>query len=75
MAEQFIPFSKASIGEEEEQSVIDVLRSGWLTSGPRTAAFEQKFRAYTGSSHALAVNSCTTGLHLALAALDLRPGD
>jgi len=71
----FIPFSRPSIGEEEINEVVATLRSGWLTSGPRTAQFEHDFRAYVGAEAALAVNSCTAGLHLALAALNIRPGD
>ncbi len=71
----FIPFHFPSIGEEEINEVTAALRSGWLTTGPRTAQFEQEFRAYVGSPHALAVNSCTAGLHLALAALRIGPGD
>ena len=54
---------------------METLRSGWLTTGERTARFEQDFKAYTGAQHALAVNSCTAGLHLALAAPDIGPGD
>jgi dTDP-4-amino-4,6-dideoxygalactose transaminase len=76
MAERkFIPFHVPSIGEEEISEVGATLRSGWLTSGERTARFESEFQAYTGARHALAVNSCTAGLHLALAALDIGPGD
>ena len=71
----FIPFHFPSIGEEEINEVTAALRSGWLTTGPRTAQFEQEFRTYVGSPHALAVNSCTAGLHLALAALRIGPGD
>ncbi len=71
----FIPFNRPSIGEEEINEVIATLRSGWLTTGPRTAQFEHEFRAYVGAPHALAVNSCTAGLHLALAALKIGPGD
>ena len=71
----FIPFHVPSIGEEEIAEVADTLRSGWLTSGERTARFESHFRAYTGARHALAVNSCTAGLHLALAAAGIRKGD
>ena len=71
----FIPFHRPTIGEEEIAEVVACLRSGWLTSGPRTAQFEQEFRAYVQASHALAVNSCTAGLHLALAAIGLGPGD
>lgn len=70
-----IPFHKPSIGEEEIQEVVECLRSGWLTSGPRTAQFEAEFRAYVGAAQSLAVNSCTAGLHLALAALEIGPSD
>jgi dTDP-4-amino-4,6-dideoxygalactose transaminase len=72
---KFIPFHVPSIGEEEIAEVTATLRSGWLTSGERTARFERDFQTYTGARHALAVNSCTAGLHLALAALDIGPGD
>lgn len=72
---EFIPFHRASIGQEEIDEVVAVLRSGWLTTGPRTQQFEREFAAYCGAPHALAVNSCTAGLHLALAALGVGPGD
>jgi dTDP-4-amino-4,6-dideoxygalactose transaminase len=75
MHDTFIPFHRPSIGEEEIQEVAQVLRSGWLTTGARTAQFEKEFSDYTASRHALAVNSCTAGLHLALAALQIGPGD
>lgn len=71
----FIPFHRPSIGETEISSVVSTLRSGWLTSGPRTAQFEAEFKEYVGAAQALAVNSCTAGLHLALAALGIGPGD
>lgn len=71
----FIPFHRPSIGEEEIAEAVDTLRSGWLTTGPKTAQFERDFGAYVGSPHALAANSCTAGLHLALAALGIGPGD
>ena len=71
----FIPFHMPSIGEEEIQEVEATLRSGWLTTGPRTAQFEKEFSAYVNSAHALAVNSCTAGLHVALAALGIGKGD
>jgi dTDP-4-amino-4,6-dideoxygalactose transaminase len=74
-ASTFIPFHLPSIGEEEIAEVASVLRSGWLTSGERTAKFEQAFKQYVGSKHALAVNSCTAGLHLALAAANIGPDD
>ena len=71
----FIPFSRPVLGEQEEQAVLDVMRSGWLTTGKVTAAFEAEFAAYVRSPHALAVNSATAGLHLALEALGVAPGD
>lgn len=69
-----IPFHRPSIGEEEIAEVIATLRSGWLTTGPRTAQFEREFRQYLGVPYSLGVNSCTAGLHLALAALNIGPG-
>lgn len=71
----FIPFHVPSIGDEEVREVEAVLRSGWLTTGPRTAQFENDFAAYANAPHALALNSCTAGLHLALVALGIGPGD
>ena len=71
----FIPFNLPSIGDEEINEVVATLRSGWLTTGPRTAKFEEEFKAYVGAPYALAVNSCTAGLHLALAALGIGKGD
>ncbi len=70
-----IPFSRPSIGDEEITEVVACLRSGWITSGTRVARFEEAFAGYVGVPHALAVSSATAGLHLALLALDLRPGD
>src|SRR5690349_16580781 len=70
-----VPFHRPSIGREEIEEVVRTLESGWLTSGPRTARFEEEFRAYVGARQAVAVNSCTAGLHLALAALKIGPGD
>jgi dTDP-4-amino-4,6-dideoxygalactose transaminase len=72
---QFIPFHKPSIGEEEIHEVEDTLRSGWLTTGPRTSRFETEFKQYVHADHALAVNSATAGLHLALVALGIHAGD
>lgn len=73
--QDFIPFSRPVLGEAEEQAVLEVMRSGWLTTGKVAAAFEQEFAAYVGVPHALAVNSATAGLHLALEALGVGPGD
>lgn len=70
-----VPFHKPYITEEEINEVIDSLRSGWLTMGPKTVRFEEEFGKYVGSKHSIAVNSCTAALHLALKAIDLRPGD
>jgi dTDP-4-amino-4,6-dideoxygalactose transaminase len=72
---QIIPFSVPTIEDEEINEVVATLRSGWLTTGPRTAQFEAEFKAYVGSSYALAVNSATAGLHLALAGLGIGRGD
>lgn len=71
----FLPFHRPSIDEEEIEEVIDTLRSGWLTMGPKTLRFEEKFARYIGTKHALAVSSCTAGLHLALNAIGVGPGD
>jgi len=71
----FLPFSRPSIGEEEIREVTDCLRSGWITTGPRTARFEEAFAAYVGARHALAFASGTAALHGAYWALDLQPGD
>lgn len=69
-----VPFHRPSIGREEIDEVVRTLESGWITTGPRTAQFEQEFREYVGVPHAQAVNSGTSGLHLALAALNVGPG-
>ncbi len=70
-----VPYHKPSVGREEIDEVVRTLESGWLTTGPRTAEFEKDFRQYVSAPHALAINSCTAGLHLALAALNIGPGD
>ncbi len=70
-----IPFHVPSIGDEEVREVEAVLRSGWLTTGPRTAQFEKEFGEYVGAPHPVAVNSCTAALHIGLAALEIGRGD
>lgn len=70
-----LPLSAPSFDEAEAQAVADVVRSGWLTMGPRTAQFEGEFATYVGSSAGVMASSCTAALHLAFAALDLGPGD
>lgn len=67
--------SDVDMGEEEAQAVAGVVRSKWLSLGPRTAEFEAEFARQFNSKHALALSSCTAGLHLALLALDIGPGD
>jgi dTDP-4-amino-4,6-dideoxygalactose transaminase len=64
-----------NLGEDEEVALIEVIRSNWITMGPQVAAFEQEFADQHGADAAAAVSSCTAGLHLALAALDIGPGD
>jgi dTDP-4-amino-4,6-dideoxygalactose transaminase len=73
----FLPFALPEIGEEEIAEVVDTLRSGWVTTGPKARKFEEAFVAYLGdaSLQAIAVNSATAGLHLALEALGIGPGD
>ncbi len=73
----FIPFALPDIGDDEIAEVVDTLRSGWITTGPKTRRFEEDFTAYLGdpSVHSMAVNSATAGLHLALEALGIGPGD
>lgn len=75
MRDTFLRFAPPAIGDEEIAEVIDTLRSGWITTGPKTKAFEEKFREFIGAPAALAVNSCTAALHCGLAALGVGPGD
>ncbi len=70
-----IPIAIPSLSEEEWQAVKEPLLSGWLTQGPKVSAFEKEFSKLHNVNHALAVTSCTTGLHLALAAMGIGPGD
>jgi len=72
---EFLPFSKPSITEDDIAAVGDVLRSGWITTGPKAAEFEEKFREYTGCGGAVALSSATGGMHIALKALGIGPGD
>jgi perosamine synthetase len=73
-ASAMIPVARPYIGTEEEAGVLEVLRSGWVTQGPRVAEFEEKFATYIGCEHAIAVSSCTTALQLALWAAEIKPG-
>lgn len=72
---EFLPFHRPSLGPEEEQAVLSVLRSGWLTTGEVCRRFEEEFASWCGVSHALAVSSATAGLHLALEAVAVKAGD
>ena len=72
---EFLPFHRPWIDDDEIAEVVDTLRSGWLTLGPKTLRFEAEFAKYVGASHAIAVNSATAGLHLALDVAGIGPGD
>jgi len=73
--EEFLPFSRPTISQEAIDEVVACLKSGWITTGPRVKQFEDDLKAYLGAPHALALASATAGLHLALTALKLQPGD
>lgn len=76
MAREFIPFAKPDIGNEEIEAVSAVLRSGWVTTGQKSLEFEKRFEELFGDGTiAMAVNSATAGLHLALEAIGIGPGD
>jgi dTDP-4-amino-4,6-dideoxygalactose transaminase len=73
--DDFLPFSKPTIRQQEIDEVVDSLRSGWITTGPKTERFERDLASYIGVPHALALSSATAGLHIGLMALGLKPGD
>jgi len=75
MRESYLPFALPDIDERELTEVEQALLSGWVTTGPKTHQFEQEFAAAIGARHAIAVNSCTAAMHLALEAVGLQPGD
>jgi dTDP-4-amino-4,6-dideoxygalactose transaminase len=70
-----IPIARTSLTESEINSVLEPLHTGWLVQGPKVREFEEKWSAFTGAEHSIAVTSCTTALHLSLAALGFAPGD
>lgn len=72
---EYLVFGSPEIREEEIEEVLATLRSAWIGTGPRVARFESEFRDYAGAAHAVAVNSCTAGLHLAMMGLGLAPED
>jgi perosamine synthetase len=71
----YLPFARPSITEREKAAVLEVLDSGWLTTGPRTKLFEERFATFVGARHAVALNSATAALHLSLEALGVGPED
>jgi dTDP-4-amino-4,6-dideoxygalactose transaminase len=71
----FLPFSRPTIRQVEIDEVVDTLRSGWITTGPKAERFEKDFAAYTGFPHAMALSSATAGQHIGLIALGVKPGD
>ena len=75
MRKKFLPFYKPSIGPEEIKQVVKTLKSGWITAGPKTKEFEEKFAKFINAKYAVAVNSGTATLHLALAVIDLKRND
>ena len=75
MRDTFLPFAKPSLGEEEISELVDSLRSGWITTGPKTEKFMEEFRRYVGGRYASALSSATAGLHLAVLAHGIRRGD
>lgn len=75
MSLDFLPFSRPSIGEDEIAAVEQVLRSGWITTGPKNQELEQRFAERLGCRHAVALSSATGALHVTLLALGIGPGD
>lgn len=73
--DQFLVFGAPDIQQAEIDEIVDTLKSGWLGTGPKTHQFEADFARYTRAQHAIGLNSCTAGMHLALDLLDLQPGD
>ena len=73
--DRFLTFGAPLIGESEIREVVDLMQSGWLGTGPKVARFEEAFRQYIGSEHAIALNSCTAALHLSMLVAGLGPGD
>ena len=73
--DKMLPFNRAWIGDEEIQAVVETLKSGWLTTGPRTKQFERELAGYLGAGRVVCLNSCTSALHLALVLKGIGPGD
>src|SRR4029077_11963206 len=75
MRTSFLPFARPALGEEEIAEVVDTLKSGWITTGPKVERFTAAFAAYVEGRFAVPVSSATAGLHVALLALGVGPGD
>jgi len=75
MRRDYLTFGSPALGEEEIAEVVDTLRSGWIGTGPKVAAFETAFADYVGAEHAIAVSSCTAALHLSMLVFGIEPGD
>ncbi len=75
MRTEFLPFSTPTIGDDEINEVVDSLKSGWITTGPKVKRFEEAFKAYVGAPFAVPLSSATAGLHLTLLALGIKEGD
>ncbi|HEY1975359.1 MAG TPA: DegT/DnrJ/EryC1/StrS aminotransferase family protein [Candidatus Baltobacteraceae bacterium] len=75
MRDAFLPYCRPDVGDAEIEAVASSMRNGWLTTGPQTAAFERAFAQASGVPYAVALNSCTAGIHVVLAALGVGPGD
>lgn len=73
--DEYLPFARPDVDDAELAEIAEALASGWVTTGPKTRQFEAEFAAYVGAKHAVAVNSCTAAMHLALEAVGLRAGD
>lgn len=75
MSQKFLPYGRQSIDQADIEAVVEVLQGDWLTTGPAVSGFEEDFAAHCGARHAVACSNATAGLHLALAGLDVGPGD
>ena len=75
MRNDFLPFALPDVDDQELIQIKEALDSGWVTTGPKTRQFEAEFAAAVGAKHAIAVNSCTAAMHLALEAIGLQRGD
>ena len=75
MRTSFLPFALPDVDHSELEQIQEALASGWVTTGPKTRQFEAEFAAAVGAKHAIAVNSCTAAMHLALEAIGLERGD